>query len=143
MWSNITPQNERQIRDCISDFYVIRNHGNIFTPVDFTSLHKQSLAFIEDELSQQTGQNKIVVTHHVPTLINYPVRFLGSTLNEAFAVELSEMIEKYKPAYWIYGHHHENIPAFQINETTMLTNQLGYVRTKEHARYSASKILEI
>jgi len=143
MWSNISLQNERQIRDCISDFYVIRNHGNIFTPVDFTSLHKQSVAFIEDELSRQTRQNKIVVTHHVPTLFNYPVRFLGSTLNEAFAVELSEMIEKYKPAYWVYGHHHENVPAFKINQTTMLTNQLGYVRKKEHAGYSACKIFEI
>jgi len=143
MWSHISPQNEREIGDSISDFYVIRNHGRIFRPADFSSLHKQNVEFIEDELSQQNGQRKIVVTHHVPTLTNYPLRFLGSTLNEAFAVELSEMIEEYKPAYWIYGHHHENIPAFKIDQTTMLTNQLGYVRTKEHAGYSPSKIFEI
>lgn len=99
---------------------MIRNHGSIFRPADFSSLHKQSVEFIEDELSHQNGQNKIVVTHHVPTLTNYSIRFLGSTLNEAFAVELSEVIERDKPPYWIYGHHHENILASNINQTTML-----------------------
>lgn len=143
MWSHISPKNEREIGESVSDFYVIRNNGGIFRPADFTGLHTQCVEFIEKELSQQTEQNKIVITHHVPTLTNYPIRFVGSTLNEAFAVELSEMIEKYKPAYWIYGHHHENIPAFKIDHTMMLTNQLGYVRTKEHAGYSPSKIFEI
>jgi len=35
-------------------------------------------------------------------------------LNEAFAVELFELIEDSGPDYWIYGHHHNNIPDFSI-----------------------------
>lgn len=78
-----------------------------------------------------------------PTLLNYPERFVGSILNEAFAVELRGMIEKYQPAYWIYGHHHQNNPGFKIGSTMLLTNQLGYVRINEHAGYSSAKIFEI
>jgi len=143
MWSRISPEHERQIGDSVSDFDVIRHHGGVFRPADFTILHQGSMDFIEAELSLCNGQNKVVVTHHVPTLLNYPERFVGSILNEAFAVELGGMIEKYQPTYWIYGHHHQNTPGFNIGSTMLLTNQLGYVRINEHAGYSSAKILKI
>ena len=34
-------------------------------------------------------------------------------LNEAFAVELADMIEVSGVDYWIYGHHHLAIPEFK------------------------------
>jgi len=102
MWSHISPPNERQIFDGMSDFYVIRNNWQVFRPADYNKLHQESLDFIQGEISNENGQQKIVVTHHVPTLMNYPSRFLGSILNEAFAVELTEMIEKHNPLYWIW-----------------------------------------
>lgn len=137
MWSHISPPNERQIFDGMSDFYVIRNNGQVFRPADYNKLHQESLDFIQDEISNENGQQKIVVTHHVPTLMNYPSRFLGSILNEAFAVELTEMIEKHNPLYWIYGHHHQNTLPFKIGKTIMSTNQLGYVRSGEHTNFSS------
>jgi predicted phosphohydrolase len=143
MWSHISPPNERQIFDGMSDFYVIRNNGQVFRPTDYNRLHQESLGFIQREISNENGQQKIVVTHHVPTLMNYPSRFLGSILNEAFAVELTDMIEKYNPLYWIYGHHHQNTSRFKIGETTMLTNQLGYVRSGEHTSFNSAKLLDI
>ncbi len=143
MWSHISSLNERRIADGMSDFDVIRNNGQVFRPTDYNKLHQESLNFIHKEISNDNGQQKIVVTHHVPTLMNYPSRFLGSILNEAFAVELTEMIETYNPLYWIYGHHHQNISAFKIGETTMLTNQLGYVRSGEHTSFSSAKLLGI
>jgi len=143
MWSHISPPNERQIFDGMSDFYVIRNNGQVFRPADYNKLHQESLDFIQDEISNENGQQKIVVTHHVPTLMNYPSRFLGSILNEAFAVELTEMIEKHNPLYWIYGHHHQNTLPFKIGKTIMSTNQLGYVSSGEHTNFSSAKLLEI
>ena len=53
------------------------------------------------------------------------------------------MIEKYNPLYWIYGHHHQNTLPFKIGETTMLTNQLGYVRSGEHTSFNSAKLLDI
>lgn len=143
MWSHINPKNERRIADGMSDFYVIRNNGLVFRPIDYNKLHQQSLNFIHNEISNKNGRQKIVVTHHVPTLMNYPSRFLGSILNEAFAVELTEMIEAYKPLYWLYGHHHQNTSPFKIGETTMLTNQLGYIRLREHTGFNSAKLIGI
>jgi hypothetical protein len=52
-------------------------------------------------LKENTLNKKAVVTHHVPTLMNYPSVYENDQLNEAFAVELLDFIEDSKPDYWI------------------------------------------
>ena len=89
-----------------------------------------------------TGK-RVVISHHVPTFFNYPEKYTGDALNEAFAVELFDVIETNGPDYWIYGHHHCNIPDFEIGNTTISTNQLGYVRYNEHIGFNNEKIIEI
>ncbi|MBA7580068.1 hypothetical protein ES708_21954 [subsurface metagenome] len=54
-----------------------------------------------------------------------------------------DVIETNGPDYWIYGHHHCNIPDFEIGNTTISTNQLGYVRYNEHIGFNDEKIIEI
>jgi hypothetical protein len=83
-----------------------------------------------------------VLTHHVPTLINYPPQYLGSPINDAFATELHDYIFGSNINYWIYGHHHANIPAFKIGNTTMLTNQLGYVAHGENYLFRRDAVIE-
>jgi hypothetical protein len=56
----------------------------------------------------------------------------SSDINEAFGVELYDLIEKANADFWIYGHHHCNVPPFNIGKTKLLTNQLGYVHNDEH-----------
>lgn len=43
------------------------------------------------------------ITHHIPTLFNYPAKYKNKVLNEAFAVELFNLIDNSGPDYWIYG----------------------------------------
>jgi len=64
-------------------------------------------------------------------MLHYPPQYAGSPLNMAFASELKPLIEETQPDYWIYGHHHVNIPAYNIGKTVMLTNQIGYVSSNE------------
>jgi hypothetical protein len=85
----------------------------------------------------------VVVTHHVPTFQNYPEKYRGSPLSEAFAVELGSLIEAEGPAHWIYGHHHCNITDFTIGRTTLHTNQLGYVAYGEQQGFAPDKVLTI
>ncbi|MBS1528111.1 MAG: metallophosphoesterase, partial [Bacteroidetes bacterium] len=119
-------------------------HGNRLTAEVLSQLHKNSLAFIEQELTHVSPELKtIVVTHHVPTFIRYPEIYFGDVLNEAFAVELKHFIRKLKPDYWIYGHHHCNTVDFFIDNTLLLTNQMGYVRNHENERFDRSKIITI
>lgn len=143
LWSKISPANEWLIEKRISDFHVIKYNGYRFSSVQFNQLHKESLSFIKQELHHNYTGKTIVVTHHVPTYLNYSEKYRGDTLNEAFAVELFDLIEDKGPDYWIYGHSHHNTTHFEIGKTHLLTNQLGYVKYGEHKYFKNSVSLEV
>ena len=139
MWSAISELNQWKIENYISDFRTIRYKDKMFSVENFNELHKTSLGFITGELEKPWNGNKVVVTHHVPTFMNYPKKHKADPLNEAFAAELCDLIERTRPQYWIYGHHHHNAAPFLIGETILLTNQLGYVHRHEHGQFNAAK----
>ena len=132
LWSNISPANQWQIERGLSDFHVIKYNGFRFSSEWYNQLHNDSLNFITQEIQQSNASKTVVVTHHVPTFLNYPPQYKGDVINEAFAVELFDIIESSSINYWIYGHHHFNTPDFKIGNTSMLTNQLGYVQRNEN-----------
>jgi len=143
LWSHIPPQYEWTVQQNVNDFALIKNKGKKFTATDFNSLHKTGFDFLKTALAKPTGKQRIVVTHHVPTLMHYPEQYRNSDINSAFVVELHDFIESSNADYWIFGHHHYNTPAFKIGNTTMLTNQLGYVMQNEHQLFNPSAIIEI
>lgn len=143
LWSHISPENEWKIKKNMSDFHVIKYQGQHFTTEIFNRLHQESKEYLVSALSEAGDFSKIVVTHHVPTLMNYPERYSGSSLNEAFVVDLSDVIEASGIDYWIYGHTHANTPDFQVGKTQMLTNQLGYVEYNEHQHFKLAKTFRI
>ena len=143
LWSHIPVQQEWVTQKNVSDFEVIKKEGKTIMPNDFNAMHAVDLAFIKTEIAKPTGNKKIVVTHHVPTLMHYPKQYLNSQINGAFATELFDVIESSNVDYWIYGHHHCNTPDFKIGKTTMLTNQLGYVHHQENILFKNDKFIEI
>lgn len=134
LWSNIGPVNQRTIKQGMADFHLIKYKGKPFTPEDFNRQHHVCKAFLENELSHKI-ENTVVATHHVPTFMNYPEKYRGDELNEAFAVELFDLITTSGANYWVYGHHHQPIPEFDISNTRLVNNQLGYVRYNEHRMF--------
>ncbi|TSJ39708.1 metallophosphoesterase [Mucilaginibacter corticis] len=144
LWTDISPEKRIPIAKAMNDFHLIQYKKEWLTAEHLSAEHKHSLELIEHELkTKQEGMITIVATHHVPTFTNYPPEYLGSVLNQAFAVELKTMISSVGPDYWIYGHHHQNIPEFEIGPTKLLTNQLGYVKYNEHMLFNPDKRLEI
>lgn len=143
LWSKISAVNEWNVEQSVSDFSAIKNNGKKFTAHDFNQLHKNDIAFLEAALAKPTPAKRIIVTHHVPTLLHYPQQYKHSNINEAFATELHDFIFDCNADYWIYGHHHVNTAAFKIGNTTMLTNQLGYVQYNEHVHFKTDAIIEI
>ena len=139
LWSKIKPVNEWQIENGMGDFHVIKYSGNRLTIPQFNKLHDDCLTFLNHELATPVSTKSVVVTHHVPTYINYPLKYKESVLNDAFAVELSDLIEATTPDYWIYGHTHVNTPDFEIGKTRLITNQLGYVKYGEQTEYSGER----
>ncbi len=142
LWSKIHPENEWQIERRMSDFYAIKYHSFRFSAKPFNELNTNCLNFIKTELEKERKKKTIVVTHHVPTFLHYPEKYKGDILNEAFAIELFDLIESSNADYWIYGHHHHNAVDFKIGKTTLSTNQLGYVQAGEHRYFKKDKLIE-
>ncbi|WP_430814039.1 metallophosphoesterase [Carboxylicivirga sp. RSCT41] len=135
LWTDISPTNQFIIQYRMSDFRVIRGGDDIFTPERYNQLHSESLKFLRSELAITAIEKTVVVSHHVPTYLNYPEKYKGDTLNEAFVVELKHLIENSDIDYWIFGHHHQNRCDFTIGKTQLLSSQLGYVRHNEHFEF--------
>jgi predicted phosphohydrolase len=143
LWSRISPINEWEIERCLNDFHLIRYNGNRFSAANFNQLHANGLAFIQREVSQGNTGKQVVISHHVPTFLHYPRAYKNSVLNEAFATELFEFIEDSPVDYWIYGHHHHRTPDFTIGRTSLLTNQLGYVKNREHRGFNRGRVIDL
>ena len=143
LWSRISEANQWQIERSMNDFHLIKHGKYRFSSEQYNALHKESFAFIQNELSLAKEDHIAVFTHHCPTFLNYPENFKGDALNEAFAVELFDMIESSNIDYWVYGHHHTNIPEFTIGKTKLVTNQLGYVQHYENELFKTDKCFEL
>lgn len=143
LWSHISEANQWQIERSMNDFRLIKYGKNRFSSEQYNKLHKESVAFIQNDLTLAKKSNIAVFTHHCPTFLNYPPQYKGDALNEAFAVELFDMIESSSIDCWVYGHHHSNIPEFNIGKTKLLTNQLGYVQRYENTLFKTDKCIEL
>jgi hypothetical protein len=141
--SDLDQRRERQwqIERSLSDFHVIKHKGYRFSAEQYNQLHAESLAFVQNELINNQNGQTAVFTHHCPTFLNYPEQYKGDILNEAFAVELHDLIEASEIASWVYGHHHTNTPEFTIGNTKLITNQLGYVQRNEHRLFELNKVI--
>jgi len=131
LWSKIEPQDAFVTQRRVSDFYRIMFNKHLMTADDFNQEHKRCLSFIKNAVAESKAKTKIVLSHHVPTQLCTAKEFRGSIINGAFTVELGDYIADTDIAYWIYGHSHRNISA-RIGNTSIVSNQLGYVGHGEH-----------
>lgn len=143
LWSNISPNNQWTIQQSIADFHVIYFNGIKFNAIHFNELLKECMSFLTAELQRNYTGKTVVITHHVPTFLNYPEKYRGDVLNEAFAVELYDMIATSNIDYWISGHHHKNVALFEIGSAKLVTNQLGYVKYNECLDFDLQKTIII
>lgn len=142
LWSKISPAYQWEIERGMNDFRLIKHKGFRFSAEQYNQLHEDSLDFIQQELKTTKKEKIAVFTHHCPTFLNYPEQYRGDLLNEAFAVELFDLIAPSAIACWVYGHHHTNTSGFNIGITRLLTNQLGYVQQNEHLLFETNKVIE-
>jgi predicted phosphohydrolase len=126
----------------VQDFNQIQWNGGKFTPQAYNQLHQDALDFLAPALASKTAR-KLVITHHVPSFLNYPKKHQNDPINACFASNLDDFMQKTTQNAWIYGHHHVNIPPFLIGQTKLCTNQLGYVKLKKGTGFDRSAIIEV
>lgn len=143
LWSKIDEENHSIIEKTLFDFKDISDGKSLLSADTFNRKHEECLKFIRESLHKNNNEKNVVVSHHIPTFFKYPENFIRSKVNQGFATELYDLIYDSNIEYWIYGHHHSNIPEFEINKTKLITNQLGYVQFKKNKTYRSDAIFTI
>lgn len=134
LWSHIPTNLTEIVVKRVQDFNQIQWNGGKLTPQVYNQLHQDALNFLETALEPTTAR-KMVISHHLPSFLNFPKKHQNDPINVCFASNLDDFIQKTAPNAWIFGHHHSNIPPFLVVNTTFYTNQLGYVKFNESAKF--------
>ncbi|MDC8006078.1 metallophosphoesterase [Aureisphaera galaxeae] len=140
MWSKI----QHHILDVMrgmTDFHRIKFNGERFSVNHYNEIHEVCFQYIFDAVKKEG--KKVVVTHHLPSYQCNVEEFKDSLLNDAFCVDKTPFILNHDVDYWVYGHSHRNLGDFNIGNTKMVTNQLGYVGMHEHYGFDTEKVIEI
>ena len=142
LWSYIPTHLTEIVVKRVQDFNQIQWNGGKFTPQAYNQLHQDALDFLAPALESNKAR-KMVITHHLPSFLNYPKKHQNDPINACFASNLDDFMQKTPQNAWIYGHHHVNIPPFLIGQTTLYTNQLGYVKFKEGTGFDRSATITL
>ncbi|MDX5585633.1 MAG: metallophosphoesterase [Aureibaculum sp.] len=140
MWSLIG-RFKHEIVNAVADFRMITYKGQPLSTDRFNQLHRKSFEFIQKEASKE--EQKIIITHHLPSDLCNAEEFRGSIYNDAFCVDKTDFIKHSNIDYWIYGHSHRNVGDIEISGTKMITNQLGYIAYGEQFAFERDRVIEI
>lgn len=140
MWSRITLY-PMDVLMGMSDFHLIKKNGKRIGIHDYNAAYEACNNFLTAEILKPGP--KVVVTHHLPSNECNSDEYKSSPLNEAFCVDKTRFIEHSDITCWVYGHSHRNKADFSINETQLVTNQLGYVRHGEHHSFDREKVVNV
>jgi Icc-related predicted phosphoesterase len=137
------PVTKFQLSQRMNDFYLIKNITRTFTPDDMVELHKKQLEFIKSQLfeNKDSKQPVVVVTHHLPSSFSTPPEFRADFhMNGGYRSELNELIDHYKPTYWLHGHTHDSC-NYEMSNTKVVCNPRGY--NDSNALFDANLLLEL
>ena len=93
--------------------------------IDVSSIHRQSLQWLENELGTLAGNKNVVVTHHGPSEKSVPEEYIGDIVTSAYVSNLESTILKYAPDLWLHGHLH-NSSSYTIGDCQVICNPKGY-----------------
>tara|TARA_Y100000310_G_scaffold228526_1_gene230810 strand:+ start:116 stop:853 length:738 start_codon:yes stop_codon:yes gene_type:complete len=132
LWSDFLNGNPISYLQCdkaLTDYRLIRagDGTHRFTPQIAHDLHSVSKMFLQKNVKK----GDVVVTHMAPSFLSIHEKHKYNTsINGAYASDLSDIILDTQPALWFHGHMH-NSSDYTIDDTRILCNPRGYVRGKE------------
>lgn len=138
---NQKPESMVNIENGINDYHLIQStDGRKLTPYETIDAHLDSINY----LSSVVTFNTVVLTHYAPILGVSDPAFKNSSIRGGFESDLEGLIIKLRPKYWLYGHTHYNKGITDIENTLLMTNQLGYpFEPAGGKKYNPVRTLEI
>jgi hypothetical protein len=113
---------------------VMRDHKKIkwrrdpwlrFRPQEARALHLQSRAYIEAALATPHAGETLILTHHPGTIEAVVPAFQRSLTSLAYFSELTPIVDRYQPHWWVSGHTHLSM-NYRRGRTRMISNPSGY-----------------
>lgn len=110
----------------MNDYRRIRLRSELsrrLTPADTARLHREDLAWLDDQLAKPFVGKTVVVTHMAPSMRSISARYGNGLISAAFASNLDHLIER--ADLWVHGHTHAS-SDYQIGSCRVICNPLGY-----------------
>ena len=129
-------------RQRMTDFEIIQNHGQCFTPEDAIRLHNDSRDWLAAMLTESFDGKTVVVTHHAPSSQSVHPRYARDLLTPAFASNLENLMEGERVALWAHGHMHESFD-YEIYGTRVVCNPRGYAPEALNPEFRLDWVLKV
>ena len=143
LWSRIHDSALAAVQVGMTDCHRIAYGDHRMLATDYERAHNKCLFWLNRALGESVAPHKVVVTHHCPILAEDP-RYDDNGLSSAFTVDLEDFIKQSNIDYWIFGHTHWNAKrGTTIGNTTLLTNQMGYLTHGGEKGFSLNEFFEI
>ena len=119
------------INGSLADFSLIRSgiHNDRFTPETALRLYEESHKWLRGELSKADPDKTVIISHFSPSLNICHPHFPTSAYSAYFSANCDDLIKRYQPKYWLYGHNHWS-DQVTMGNTVIVSNQLGYPEEK-------------
>lgn len=92
-------------------------------PEDTIAVHERQKSWLISELAKPWSGKTVVITHHAPSA---SVAGAVSPLSPCFASDLDDLIARYRPDAWIFGHTHRPAELRMPGGTLLRNVSLGY-----------------
>lgn len=92
---------------------------------DLINIHKKSIKWLNESLTNNADNINIVVTHHAPSIQSAPETYKDKLETAAYVSNLENIMKNHKLHLWIHGHLHRN-SDYKINDCRIICNPFGY-----------------
>lgn len=124
LWSELDDRHVEALRGRVSDFKCIRYGNNPLLLTDYVRMHRQSMAWLEEELAKPYHGATVVVTHHAPLQRSW--RGLPTSVKRsAYCNTLDSLMNRYAITAWFHGHTHF-VNDYTAHGARVLCNPRGY-----------------
>ena len=138
LWSRIPPQDEMLVNRHLNDCHRMIYREQPFQACHYGEVHQLCLDWLDTALRASAAVHRVVVTHHCPIVLEDP-RYESNGLTWAVVVPLERFIESHH-----IGHTHYNGGrGLTVGDTTLHTNQLGYVKAGIEAGFAHNAVITL
>lgn len=136
-WTDINGKNPvviEAVKTQLNDFVVILKNNDFLTPHDTTVWNDIAREKLEQFLSLDLSQPRIVLTHHAPFTKSSPPQYLATDANYCFCnthLEYTSLLDH--DVTWVHGHIHTESDYTINDRVRVLANPRGY--PLERAKY--------